>query len=405
MRARRLVPITIALGVTALFVMALWPEPVPVQTARIGRGAMQVTVDEDGVTRVRERFVVAAPVAGRLERISWEPGDVIRRGTVLARLQAADVPLTDARVRAEWLAALKAAEAARDQAAAERARASTTRDRLHVVLRQQIELAAAGAVATDNADAARTAAAAADAALTAATAAVDRAGRDVELARVRLRTPTTPGRVVAVVSPGDGVVLRRLRQSETVVAAGEPLLELGDSSALEIVTDLLSSDAVKVAPGAPVLVEDWGGEGALPGRVRRIEPSGFMKVSALGVEEQRVNVIVDVPDQAEGPLGDGYRTTVRIIVWSASSVVTAPMGSLFRHGRDWAVFVVDQGRARLRVVTIGHRNDRDAEVLSGVAPGDGVILHPPDTLADGTRVQTVTAATRAESPTDPGPGQ
>jgi HlyD family secretion protein len=404
MRARRFTPTVIALGVAGMVALALWPESQPVQTARVDRGAMRVTVDEDGVTRVRERFLVAAPVGGRLQRIEWEPGDTVRRGAVLARLEAADAPLTDARVRAEWQAAVRSAQAVRDQATAERERARVTRDRLHLVLERQMELATAGAVARDSVDAARTAASTADAALAAADAAADRANHDVELARARLRTPATDGRVVPVLAPCDGVVLRRLRESETVVAAGEPLVELGDSSALEIVTDLLSSDAVKIATGAPVLVEDWGGEGALQGVVRRVEPAGFMKVSALGVEEQRVNVIVAFPDHIAGPLGDGYRTTVRIVAWSADNVVKVPMGSLFRHGSDWAVFVVERGRARLRDVSIGHRNDLDAEVLTGLASGDDVILYPPDTLVDGDRVR-VAPATPARSPTDPGQEQ
>jgi HlyD family secretion protein len=190
-------------------------------------------------------------------------------------------------------------------------------------------------------------------------------------------------------SPIDGVVLRRHRESEGVVAAGEPLLELGAPRQLEIVSDLLSSDAVKVSAGDPVLIEQWGGDETLHGRVRLVEPSGFMKVSALGVEEQRVNVIVDPREAGEEwrELGDGYRVEVAIVIWEEPDVVTVPTSSLFRRGDDWAVFVSDAGRARLRVVKIGRQNERHAQVLSGLDPGARVIVHPSDTVSDGVRVE------------------
>jgi len=397
MRAVRTVQAAMALGVVAVLSLALWPAATVVDTIRVTRGPLQVTVDEDGVTRVQERFVVAAPVGGRLERIEWEPGDVVRRGAVLARLRAADVPLTDARTRAEWLATLRSAEATHKQALAERARAQATRDRLRLVLERQTELVSAGAVASDDVDAARSAASGADAAVAAADAAVERASHDVELARARLGTPLAPGRVVTVIAPCDGVILRRLHESESVIGAGEPLVELGSRAALEIVTDLLSSDAVKVSPGARVFVDDWGGEGVLEGTVRRVEPSGFVKVSALGVEEQRVNVIVAFPGDAAPRLGDGYRVTARIVLWSAADAITIPMGSVFRQGDGWAAFVVNGGRAHLRVLRIGHHNDNHAEALDGVAPADEVIMHPPDDLSDGARVRSrsVTASTGA----------
>ena len=405
MRAGRTIQIVAGIGGAAVLALALWPSATRVDTATVVRGPMQVTVDEEGVTRVRERFVVAAPVAGQLERIEWEPGDVVHRGTVLARLRDAAAPLIDARTRAEWQAALRAAEAAHGQAAAERARAHSTRDRLQVVLRQQTSLSAAGAVARDDVDAARTALTAADAAAAAADAAVDRAAHELEVARARLRTPSSGRGVVSVTAPCDGVVLRRLRESESVVGAGEPLIELGNSRALELVTDVLSADAVKIAIGAPVLVEEWGGEDVLHGEVRRIEPAGFMKVSALGVEEQRVNVIIALPERERADLGDGYRATVRIQVWGAPDVLKVPMGSVFRHGSDWAAFVVDHGRARLRVLRLTHRNDVEAAVDSGLSAGDEVVIHPPDNLTDGVRVRRATTATPAAQPTDPGRGQ
>jgi HlyD family secretion protein len=183
-------------------------------------------------------------------------------------------------------------------------------------------------------------------------------------------------------------VLKRLRESAAVVPVGEPLLEIGDPRSLEIVSDLLSTDAVRVSPGDAVGIEQWGGNHPLEARVRRVEPSGFLKVSALGVEEQRVNVVIDLADQArEEKLGDGYRVEVRIVAWRADSVLKAPVGSLFRRGDDWAVFVVDGGRVRRQIAKIGHRNEREAEILAGLTEGQTIVLHPPDTLTDGARVK------------------
>jgi HlyD family secretion protein len=197
-----------------------------------------------------------------------------------------------------------------------------------------------------------------------------------------------PGRPLAIRSPVDGVVLKRLRESEAVVPAGEPLLEVGDPHGLEIVSDLLSTDAVKVRAGARVLLEQWGGDHAIEARVRRVEPSGFMKVSALGVEEQRVNVVMDFEDPLEAwsALGDAYRVEVRIVIWERDPVLRLPTSSLFRRGDDWAVFAVSGGRAALRTVVIGRRNAAHAELVSGLDGGASVVLHPSDTLEDGSRI-------------------
>jgi HlyD family secretion protein len=183
-------------------------------------------------------------------------------------------------------------------------------------------------------------------------------------------------------------VLKRLRESASVIPVGEPLLEIGDPASLDIVSDLLSTDAVRVRRGAQVIIDQWGGGQPLSGRVRRVEPSGFMKVSALGVEEQRVNVIVDFADEVEpAQLGDAYRVEVRIVTWREESVLKVPIGALFRRGQDWGVFRVDEGRAREQKVEIGQRNDREAQVLNGLTEGQSVILHPPDTLGDSARVR------------------
>jgi len=217
---------------------------------------------------------------------------------------------------------------------------------------------------------------------------VTRSEYELELARARLQAPAATGGTVPVISPVDGVILKRLRESESIVPAGEPLLEIGDPGRIEIVADLLSTDAVRVPPGASVIVEQWGGPHPLKGVVRRVEPSGFMKVSALGVEEQRVNVLVDVPElpPEARQLGDAYRVEIRVVTWQSDDVVKVPVGTLFRRGEDWAVFVLDNGVARLQMVQIGQRNDTEAQVTSGLSVGQTIVLHPPDTLADGTRV-------------------
>lgn len=382
--------ITAMLVVVAITAVALWPESITVDAVAVDAGPMQVTIDEDGETRVRERFVVYAPVGGRLRRIELEPGDRVVRGkTVIGRLTSAEPPLIDARARAELAAAVESARAAVGQARAERDRAAAALLRAQSTLRRQAELEKDGLVPRDAVEAAETIVRTSEEALRAAEFAVARGEYELQLARTRLETPVSVGREVAIVAPIDGIVLKRWRESESVVPMGEPLVELGDPQRLEIVADLLSTDAVRVQAGAPVIVEQWGGGRPLQARVRRVEPSGFMKISALGVEEQRVNVVIDFVDVAEaaGQIGDNYRVEVRIVVWSADRVVRAPVGSLFRRGEGWGAFVIEQGRARLRTVALGHRNDTYGEIVSGLSNGERVVLHPPDTLTDGARVE------------------
>ena len=376
--------------VGGILAVALWPEATEVDVARVERGPMVVTIDEEGETRVRDRFVVSAPVAGRVQRIELEPGDPVERGkTVVARLQPAPPPLIDPRSRAELSAAVEAARAAVGQARAERERAEAAATRARSTARRLESLVKAGAVSTDELEAAQTTLRTGQEAVRAAEYNVARTERELDLARARL-TPSTPGGgVVDVVSPVSGVVLKRVRESESVVPIGEPLLEIGDPASLEIVSDLLSTDAVRISPGDAVRIEQWGGNNPLNGRVRRVEPSGFMKVSALGVEEQRVNVIVDFVDPPEEAhqLGDGYRVEVRVVIWRDDKALKVPTGSLFRRGDEWAVFVMENGRARLQPVEPGQRNDREGQVLKGLAEGQTVVLHPPDTLAEGMRLK------------------
>ena len=383
--------IAAAAVVAAIVAAAMWPESIDVDFARVSRGPLQVTVDEDGETRVRDRFVVSAPVGGRLQRIELEPGDRVVRGkTIVARLAPAAAPLLDPRTRSELGAGVEAARAAVGQSRAEQDRAAAALARARTTLMRQQELMKAGAISADDLEAAQTAVRTAEEALHAAEFTVTRTQYELELSRARLAGPTLGGRaVVDVVAPVDGVVLKRLRESETVVPVSDPILEIGDPAKLEIVADFLSTDAVRIKPGSPVLVEQWGGGEAIKGRVRRVEPAGFMKVSALGVEEQRVNVLIDLVDlpAAAHALGDAYRVEVRVVIWREESVLKVPVGTLFRRGEGWAVFRVEENVARLQPVRLGERNDIEGQILDGLSEGQTLVLHPPDTLKDGTRIR------------------
>ncbi len=274
---------------------------------------MQVTIDEEGETRVRERFVVSAPVMGRVERIELEPGDPVVRGkTVVARLTPAAAPLIDVRTQAELAAAVEAARAAVGQAQAERQRAAAVRARAQSTVGRLESLLKSGAISGDELEAAQTTLKSAEEAVRGAEFAVARADHELRLARARLKPTGTGGGTVTVVAPVDGVVLKRLRESASVVPVGEPLLEIGDPASLEIVSDLLSTDAVRVTRGDTVAHRAVGRQPPLEGRVRRVEPSGFMKVSALGVEEQRVNVVVDFAGEAE-PAGSAMAIASRCV--------------------------------------------------------------------------------------------
>ncbi len=386
-----------ALVVAALLAVALWPQAVVVDTAAVSRGPLVVTIDEEGETRLHHRFVVSAPVAGRILRIDLEPGDpVVKDETVVARMLADPPALLDERSRAEAEAAVRAAQGALGGARAEARRAQTAQKLAATELEREEELNRAGLTTRQNLDARVAAARAADEARRAADFTV--AGAAAELARARARLmPSTPGsgdRQLAITAPVTGVVLRRFRESEAVVPAGEPLVELGDPGELEVVSDLLSTDAVRVRPGMPASVEQFGGEHPLSARVRLVEPAGFTKVSALGVEEQRVNVVLDFDDLAAAStmLGDAYRVEVRIAIWEGESVLRVPTGALFRAGSDWAVYVVDGGRARQTIVQVGQRTPQQAEILSGLAEGQIVVLHPGDMLTSGARVDVRAAA-------------
>lgn len=385
---RVLIPVAVVGGLLAV---ALWPKSVAVEPGAVSRGPLMVTVDEEGMTRVRDRFVVSSPVAGRVLRIELEPGDAVTRGQVVAHVRAETPPLLDERTRAEAQAAIESARAALGRARAEEQRARATLAQLQRELTRIRELAQSRVVSAQELEAREAEAKVAEESVNAAVFAVQAATSALQGAQARLAPPTrdAAGRVVSVAAPADGVVLKRLRESESVVPPGDPLIEIGDPHRLEIVVDLLSTDAVRVRRGARAIIEQWGGEQQLEARVRRIEPSGFTKISALGVEEQRVNVVLDFVDPAAAfaALGDAYRVEVRIVIWEAAAVLKAPTSALFRQGEKWAVYTVEDGRARRVIVELGHQTGQEAEIVSGVAEGAPVILHPVDTLADGARVK------------------
>lgn len=378
--------------VAALLLVALWPQAVAVEVGAIVRGPMVVTIDEEGETRVHHRFVVSAPVAGRLERVELEPGDVVARGqTVVARIRPEAPQLLDARTRLEAGAAVETARGAVGRARAEEQRTRAALDLAASELKREQELFKAGLTTRQALEARQNALVTAEESVSAAGYAAAAAQSELERAQARL-APTrldATGRVLPVLAPVDGVILRRFRESESVVPAGEPIVEIGDPSHVEIVADLLSTDAVKVKPDMRVAVEQWGGDQPMGARVERVEPAGFTKVSALGVEEQRVNVIMDFDDDraAWKAMGDAYRVEVRIALASLENVLKVPTSALFRVGDQWAVYVVADGRARRAPVELGQRTSTEAEVLGGLQEGQQVVLHPPDTLTDGAWVR------------------
>ncbi len=379
-----------ALAVVGLIVAAFLPKPVPVELAAVISGPMRVTVDEEGKTRVKERYLVSAPLVGRLRRIELHAGDPVQAGkTVLASIEPADPALLDARTRAESEARVRAAEAARRRATAELAQARVAEQQAQKELERARGLAARQNIPEKALERAELDAQSAVQAVAAAESAVQIAEYELQMARAALQyTQEGGGRSLLLRSPIDGAVLRVLQESAGLVTAGTPLLEVADPSNMEIVVDLLSADAVQVKPGFEVIIENWGGERPLRGRVRRVDPSGFTKVSALGIEEQRVNVIIDFldPREAWASLGDGYRVETRTIIWKKDSALKAPASAVFLQGEGWAVFVASGGRAVLRPVQIGRRNGLEAEVLGGLVEHQMVIVHPSDKVADGIAV-------------------
>lgn len=383
---KRALLIASALAVIAGFVRAWLPEPVDVDVATVTLGALAVEVDEDGQTRVRERFVVSAPITGTLQRIRLDAGAAVAAGDVLARIDPPAPVLLDDRSRGEASARLEAASAHARRAEIAIARARLARDTaMREAVRTRV-LDQRGAVATSERERADDQEQLAIRDLAAAE--TERAGALAEVAAARAVLGASPShgvRSVDVIAPATGRVLRIVRDSAGPVAAGAPLIELGDPRTLEAVIDVLSSDAARIAPGMAVAIEAWGGEPALRGEVSRVEPSAFTRISALGVEEQRVKVIAAI-NEPPAALGDGFRIEARIFTWRGERVATVPASAVFRNKDRWAVFAVEAGRARMRPIELGHRGRLEVEVSGGLAAGAIVVLHPTDRIADGTAV-------------------
>lgn len=388
--------LTIAGLVVGGLVFAFWPQPVAVETAVARRDTVLVTVDEDGKTRIREKYVVSAPLSGRLVRIDLDPGDpVVADETTLTVIEPRDPELLDARTLAQAEARVDAAQASfsRSEPQAEMARLEADNAEAEVV---RVRRAAEGGAATESElDAAEMRHRTATEGVRAAKYAQEIAEFELEQAKAALLRSKQNGPeaiddwAFPIRSPIDGRVLRVFQESAAVVAAGAPLLELGAPSDLEVEVDVLSSDAVAIDPGDRVLLERWGGVGALEGRVRLVEPAGFTKISSLGVEEQRVNIIIDLaqPPEERRQLGDGFRVEARIVTDEATDVVCVPASSLFRQGESWSLFRVEADKARLRLVKVGRRNDTLCEITEGIEEGDVVVIHPSDRVADGVQVE------------------
>jgi HlyD family secretion protein len=393
---------SIGVGLAGLVWFA-WPQPLLVDTAIVTKGPMEVTVDDDGKTEVRHVYTVSAPIAGKVMRISQPMGEnpisrhvgdqVTANETVVAVMQPVTPGFIDFRSRQEIEAAVAAADAAVKYAESEVHRLEAAVSFYRTELSRAQTLIRTQAVSAEALDKAKFDAESNEASLASAKAQVQVWQSVRGSLAARLIDPSSevarsdPACCIQLRAPVSGRVLKIIQESEAAVQAGTPLMEIGNPLDLEVVADLLSSDAVQVKVGAPVRIDGWGGT-SIRGKVVRIDPAGFLKVSALGIEEQRVRVTIDFagPPEAWSRLGHDYRVIVHVVIWSADDALTVPISALFRKGDDWAVFAVENGRALTAIVKIGHRNNRVAEVLGGLTAGSLVVLHPSDRIADGVRV-------------------
>jgi HlyD family secretion protein len=390
--ARKLVFWSVVGALVVAMIHALQTRPTEVETDVVQRGPLTVYVSEEGKTRIRNRYIVAAPVAGSMQRVVLQPGDTVKAGeTVLTRIEPALSPLLDARARSQAQARVDAATATRSranediemsrtglkyaQANWDRIKSNTDKGAISATDRdtfeREVEMKTRGARSSEFA--------------------LQVADFELEQARAALQQidkPGTGGAFIEVRAPVSGVVLRLLQESATIVAPGAQILEIGDPADLEIEAEILSRDAVTIKPGALVTVEQWGSDVPAKARVRRVEPAAFTKVSALGVEEQRVFVLSDFMEQTSAlkALGDRYRVEVRVVVWHSDDTLLVPAGALFREGSDWKAFILDAGRAKAVVVKAGRSDGKLTQVLGGLKAGDEVLMHPPDTVQDGTSV-------------------
>ncbi len=384
---RHWLPYAGAVVLVALITAGLWPRPLPIETARAAAGKLRASVNEEGKTRIKQRYVVSAPVTGQLRRIPFKAGAEVRAGeTVVAVIEPVSPTLLDARTRT-------ATEAKRDTALANLEKARAGQRFAASDLRRLEKLQAEKMISVQELETAQLREASASKDQAAAESALRQA--EAELAEFAAIAPAGTNTVVdpvQVKAPATGSVLHVFEENSRVVAAGTPLMEIGDPLDIEVVVEVLSRDGAMIPPGTPVELEQWGGGEPLRAQVRLVEPAAFTKVSALGVEEQRVNVVADLltpPDQRRN-VGDNFRVEARIIVWEARDALKVPAGALFRKGEQWAAFVVADGHARLRIVKAGRSSGTETQVLEGLKQGEEVILYPGSRVRDGQRVIPVT---------------
>jgi HlyD family secretion protein len=394
-RLRGFVAIGSAALLFGLLAVLFAPDPIAVDTALARHGPMTVTVSSEGRTRVKEQYEVAAPLAGRLLRVRLKAGDSVVAGeTIIGIIEPPQPQFHDSRLSAELEAKVRAADAARALALADLERAKADFQFAKREYERNRSLSTIGAIADRMLQQSERDAKMREAAVTVAESVVKQRVSELESARASLGVPSGTdgaliGHNVEVRAPVSGRVLNVLKESESIVSPGMPLIQLGDVTKLEVMLEMLSEDAVKVREGASATLEGWGGK-QLNAQVRRIEPSGFTKVSALGIEEQRVRVLLDFTDPPETwqTLGNGYRVNAKIVIWNHDNVLKVSMGGLFRDGNRWACFVITDNSAQLRHLEIGHFTDAEAEVVDGLAEGASVILHPSDRISGGTPVKS-----------------
>jgi HlyD family secretion protein len=395
---RRSLIVLIGLSIAALTVWALLPQPVLVDMATVARGPLEVTVEDEGITRIREVYTVSAPIGGKMLRSPREVGDEVEANkTLVASIEPTAPTFLDVRSQRVNQAAVQAAQAAVDLAEAKLKESKSQLEFTRSDLSRAETLAASKTISDRALEKAKLDVDSAEAAVASAVATLEVRRRELESAKAHLIQPGEIGadtrsansvNDIHVFSPVDGRVLKIIAESEQVVQPGAPLIEIGDPRDLEIAVDFLSRDAVRIKPGDTARIESWGGDKVIAAKVRRIEPTGFTKVSALGIEEQRVKVILDFigPPSDWQLLGHGYRVIARVVIWHSDDALQVPLGALFRDGDNWAVFVDSDGRSQRRIVQIGERNLHAARVIEGLKPGEKVVLHPSDRVTNGVRI-------------------
>ncbi|MCO6409659.1 efflux RND transporter periplasmic adaptor subunit [Hoeflea alexandrii] len=397
--ARSLAGLVVAAAIGGGLYIGFSEKPILVDLASVETGPMQVSVAEDGITRIRNVYAVSSPIAGHLDRVKYSVGDPVSAGESITSIHPLDPPFLDTRTRTELMAAIDAARSSIAVAEVELTRARTSRALAHASQERARKLAETNIVSESELERLVGEVELADAQVRSAEAMIALRRAELASAQARLaqpgQTPIAAGNdqcCVNIVSPIDGIILSLNAKSEQAASVGQLIAEIGDPSDLEITVDVLSADAVKIRPGSQALITDWGGPSTLEAEVERVEPSGFTKVSALGIAEQRVNAIIALKQQPPADLGHGFRVIANLIIWSSDAVMQVPVSSLYREGGDWAVFRMEDGRARVTPVEIGHMTDRRAEILSGLSDGDQVLLYPGDALEDGSLISDRSAA-------------